>query len=96
VARDAPSLPTLTAIHRGAAWHERETHEMFGIDFVGHDDLDPLLLDPHVVTTPMRKDVYLVSRLAAPWPGDVDPADGDGRPRRSTPPPGVPVDWERP
>ena len=94
VPRDAASLPTLTGIHRGAAWHERETHEMFGIGFLGHVGLDPLLLDPDVVTTPLRKDALLMARLAAPWPGDVDPGDTAGRPRRRTPPPGVPVDWE--
>jgi NADH-quinone oxidoreductase subunit C len=96
VPREAASLPSLIAIHRGAAWHERETHEMFGVEFRGHEGLDPLLLDPDVVTTPLRKDAHLVSRLAGPWPGDVDPGDAAGRPRRRTPPPGVPVDWERP
>ena len=94
VPRDAASLPTLTAIHRGAAWHERETHEMFGVGFLGHVGLDPLLLDPDVVTTPLRKGALLMARLAAPWPGDVDPGDAAGRPRRRTPPPGVPIDWE--
>ena len=38
------SLPTATGVFAGAAWHERETFEMFGIDFPGHDNLRPLLL----------------------------------------------------
>ena len=32
---DFPRLPTATGIYRGAAWHERETHEMFGVVFDG-------------------------------------------------------------
>ena len=31
--RSAPWLPTATGIYRGAAWHERETYEMFGVQF---------------------------------------------------------------
>jgi len=91
---DDAVLPTATGVYRGAAWHERETHEMFGVGFLGHVGLDPLLLDPDVVTTPLRKGALLMARLAAPWPGDVDPGDAAGRPRRRTPPPGVPIDWE--
>jgi NADH-quinone oxidoreductase subunit C len=41
---DDLSLPTATAVYRGASWHERETAEMFGVDFVGHPHLVPLLL----------------------------------------------------
>src|SRR5262249_57506106 len=33
--RAAPRLPTATGIYRGAAWHERETYEMFGVVFGG-------------------------------------------------------------
>ena len=29
---DGGALPSLTGLFAGAAWHERETHEMFGID----------------------------------------------------------------
>ena len=96
VPRDDPRLPTLTTLHRGAAWHEREAHEMYGVDFTGHDDPAPLLLHPDGVVTPLRKDVLLAARATTPWPGDVDPGDSGGRPRRRTPPPGVPVEGGRP
>ncbi|MEK8172068.1 NADH-quinone oxidoreductase subunit C [Streptomyces sp. M19] len=33
---DAPALPTATGVYAGAGWHERETHEMFGIGFTDH------------------------------------------------------------
>src|SRR5689334_4059767 len=35
---DGERLHSLTGLFRGAAWHERETHEMFGLDFEGFDD----------------------------------------------------------
>jgi NADH-quinone oxidoreductase subunit C len=90
VPREAPVVPSLTAVHRGAAWHERETHEMYGVQFAGHADPAPLLLAPGTVPTPLRKDVYLAPRSARPWPGHADPGDSSGRARRRTPPPGVP------
>ena len=36
VARDNPVVPTLVDVWRGADYPERETHEMFGINFQGH------------------------------------------------------------
>ncbi len=42
--RDAPHLPTATAVYRAAARHEREAMEMFGVTFDGHPDRFTLLL----------------------------------------------------
>jgi NADH-quinone oxidoreductase subunit C len=92
VGRDG-EVPTLVDVYAGAAWHEREAHEMLGVGFAGHAPLEPLLLHPSAPATPLRKDVVLVARPTTPWPGDKDPADSTGRPRRRTPPPGVPADW---
>ncbi|WP_037887653.1 NADH-quinone oxidoreductase subunit C, partial [Streptomyces sp. Tu 6176] len=36
VPHERPVLPTAVEVYAGAAWHERETHEMFGVDFAGH------------------------------------------------------------
>jgi len=36
-----PRLATATGVFAGASWHERETFEMFGIDFAGHAHLVP-------------------------------------------------------
>jgi NADH-quinone oxidoreductase subunit C len=93
VPRDAAALATATAVYRGAAWHERETHEMFGIGFVGNERLDPLLLPAGFGAAPLRKDFVLAARAARPWPGEKDPADSGGRTRRRVLPPGVPADW---
>ena len=39
LAKEDASLDSLTSVYAGAAWHERETAEMFGIDFPGHPNL---------------------------------------------------------
>jgi NADH:ubiquinone oxidoreductase subunit C len=50
-------MPTLTDIIPAANWIEREIHEMFGVDFVGHPNLERLLLpdDWQVGEYPFRK-----------------------------------------
>ena len=40
-----PHVPTVSHIWSAANWHERETHEMFGIVYDGHPDLRPLLTE---------------------------------------------------
>ncbi|NMH97469.1 NADH-quinone oxidoreductase subunit C [Pseudonocardia sp. K10HN5] len=86
-------LPTATGLFRGANWHERETHEMFGVVFTGHPNLDPLLLPDGFEGHPLRKDFVLASRVAKAWPGAVNPGQSAGdaarRPGRNRPP-GVP------
>lgn len=50
--------PSLTSIIPGAAWYEREIHDMFGIVPVGHPDLRPLVLHENWPDGiyPLRKD----------------------------------------
>ncbi len=56
VPRTAPEVPTITRVFPGANWHERETHDFFGIRFAGHPDLSPLLLPEDATYHPLRKD----------------------------------------
>jgi NADH-quinone oxidoreductase subunit C len=56
VPRDNPKLPTISTVFPGANWHERETHDFFGIEFTGHPDLSPLLLPEDATYHPLRKD----------------------------------------
>lgn len=58
--------------YAGAAWHERETHEMFGITFTGNPDMRNLYLPGEFEGYPLRKDFPLLARLIKPWPGIVD------------------------
>lgn len=89
----AAVLDSVASVYAGADWHERETAEMFGIVFVGHPGLDPLLLPPDFNGHPLRKGFALPSRASAPWPGASGPG-GSGR-RRATPV-GAPEGWEVP
>jgi NADH-quinone oxidoreductase subunit C len=90
--RATPAVASIVDLFPGAAWHERETHEMFGIQFVGHDEPQPLLLPPQFDGHPLRKDFVLATRVAKPWPGAKEPGEsGHGTPRRQPMrPPGVP------
>jgi NADH-quinone oxidoreductase subunit C len=55
--RDDPKLPTLTQVWEAMSFHERETQEMFGIEFEGHPNMIPLLLPPDWKGGhPLRKD----------------------------------------
>lgn len=56
VPRDNPIIPTITPIYAGANWHERETHDFFGIKFDGHPHLIPLLLPEDADFHPLLKD----------------------------------------
>jgi NADH-quinone oxidoreductase subunit C len=91
-----PRLPTATGIYRGAAWHEREACEMFGVIFEGHPRLDPLLLPEGFEGHPLRKDFVLAPRAAKEWPGAKEPGGSEARGRRRTPQPGVPDGWGPP
>jgi len=95
---EGQALASITGVFRGAAWHERETHEMFGLDFDGFDDgtglgLRPLLLPDGFDGTPLRKSFVLAARASKPWPGGKEPGESEhtkptGRRRVSAP--GVP------
>ncbi|MFJ7490836.1 NADH-quinone oxidoreductase subunit C [Streptomyces sp. NPDC097727] len=92
VPHEAAVLPTAIDIYAGAAWHERETHEMFGIGFEGHPHLVPLLLPEGFEGHPLRKDFVLAARVAKAWPGAKEPGESEhgGPKRRTMLPPGVP------
>jgi NADH-quinone oxidoreductase subunit C len=91
-------LASVTDLWAGAAWHERETYEMFGLDLTGFDDgtdlgLRPLLLPDGFEGTPLRKSFVLAARASKPWPGAKEPGESDAGSspsRRKMLPPGVP------
>lgn len=57
IKRDEPVLDSLTEIWEGLEWHERESWEMFGIEFRGHPKLERLLLPENWRgVPPLRKD----------------------------------------
>ncbi len=99
IPRESPSVASVSDLFAGAAWHERETHEMFGIDFssagTGEVELAPLLLPDGFEGHPLRKEFVLASRVAKAWPGAKEPGESDADSshspgRRRIKPPGVP------
>jgi len=78
---ESMTLPTWSHLYHGANWHERETREMFGIEFAGHPDPRNLYLPGEFEGFPLRKDFPLLSRVVRPWPGivDVEPMPGEGQ-----------------
>lgn len=90
VPSQSPVLPSCSAVLPAAAWHERETAEMFGVVFAGHPDPRPLLLRSTPDQPPLRKATPLSERVTTPYPGAQDT---DSRARRPQLPPGVRSDW---
>ncbi|MEV4705994.1 NADH-quinone oxidoreductase subunit C [Actinoplanes sp. NPDC049316] len=97
VPRTDPIVESVVDLYAGAAWHERETHEMFGIGFDRHPNLRPLLLPPEFEGHPLRKEFVLASRVAKAWPGAKEPGESEAGVAKRAPmrPPGVPDpnDW---
>jgi NADH-quinone oxidoreductase subunit C len=88
--RSAPRLDTVSGVFAGAAWHEREVAELFGVEFIGGDHRR-LLLSPEFEGTPLRKDEVLAARTGMSWPGAKEPGESEASPsRRRLVPPGVP------
>ena len=56
ISRNDPKIATISKVFPGADWHERETHDFFGINFVGHRDLTPFLLPDDATYHPLLKD----------------------------------------
>lgn len=54
--RKDPAVESVTSVWRGADWQERETHDFFGINFIGHPDLRRILLPADWEGHPMLKD----------------------------------------
>ncbi len=54
--RETPRVASVCDLYRTAEWHERETAEMFGIEFTGHPDPRKLLLPDEIEGYPLRKD----------------------------------------
>ncbi|MEI7935537.1 MAG: NADH-quinone oxidoreductase subunit C [Verrucomicrobiota bacterium] len=56
IPRDNPEIASIHKVFPGANWHERETHDFFGIRFLGHPNLTPFLLPEDADFHPLRKD----------------------------------------
>ena len=56
---DGASAPSLCRLYKSADWNERETYDMFGIEFDGHPDLRRILMPDDYTDFPLRKEFPL-------------------------------------
>src|SRR5215471_4644499 len=56
VPEDDPTIASVTPVWPGANWLERETYDLYGIQFTGHPDLRRIYLNEEFVGHPLRKD----------------------------------------
>jgi NADH-quinone oxidoreductase subunit C len=57
--RENPNVDTLSKIYSSADWHERETYDLFGINFANHANLERILMPKDWIGHPLRKDYVL-------------------------------------
>jgi len=56
---DKLEISTVSDIWNAANWYEREAHDLFGVDFLGHPDMSPLILYDGFEGYPGRKEFPL-------------------------------------
>lgn len=56
IPREVPTIRSVADLWTGAQIHEREDHELFGINFEGNPNLSPLFLEDWEEIPPFRKD----------------------------------------
>lgn len=62
VDEDDPKIPTVSGVFGAANWGEREVYDMFGLEFIGHPNLERILLPANFGSFPLRKDYPLRGR----------------------------------
>ncbi len=70
-------VPSVSSLHPGANWHEREAFDMFGIVFEGHPDPRRILMWDSYPYHPLRKDFPLAG-IEVPFPA-ADVAEVTGQ-----------------
>ncbi|MEK9772606.1 MAG: NADH-quinone oxidoreductase subunit C [Opitutae bacterium] len=85
---ESPVVPSVSSIFPAANWHERETYDMFGIQFSDHPNLKRILMWDDYPYYPLRKEFPLAG-IEVPLPAadvsevtgaDVEPAPMMGGP----------------
>lgn len=63
-----PTAPSLFDVHPGSEAYERETYDMFGIEFTDHPDMTRILMPEDWDGHPLRKD-YEVGKIPVQFKG---------------------------
>jgi NADH-quinone oxidoreductase subunit C len=69
---DEPTIASITDLYPGVNFPERETYDLFGIEFVDHPDLARILMPDDWVGHPLRKD-DAPARVPVTFKGDPSP-----------------------
>lgn len=73
-----PYVPSATPVYPAANYHERETFDMFGVEFTGHPALTRILMPDDWEGHPQRKD-YSLSGIPVQFKGAVIPPPNERR-----------------
>ncbi|GAC1468261.1 MAG: NADH-quinone oxidoreductase subunit C [Chloroflexota bacterium] len=66
-ADEVEPVPSVIPVWGAANWAEREVHDLFGVTFAGHPNLDRLLMPEGWIGHPLRKD-YAQTQITLPRP----------------------------
>ena len=72
VSDDDPTIASITDLHPGMSFGEREAYDMYGVTFEGHPDLTRILMPDDWVGYPLRKD-DAPGRVPVAFKGDPSP-----------------------
>jgi NADH-quinone oxidoreductase subunit C len=60
---DFPAVDSITGVWNSVGWFEREAFDLYGIAFVGHEDLRRILTDYGFIGHPFRKDFPITGNV---------------------------------
>ena len=69
---DDPTIASITDLYPGVNFAERETYDLFGVEFTGHPDLTRILMPDDWLGHPLRKD-DTPARVPVTFKGDPSP-----------------------
>ena len=69
---DDPTIASITDLYPGVNFAERETYDLFGVEFTDHPDLTRILMPDDWLGHPLRKD-DAPARVPVTFKGDPSP-----------------------
>lgn len=60
ISDDPPTIDTVSQVWRSANWYERETYDMYGINFLNHPDLRRMYMPEGFEYHPLRKEFPVI------------------------------------
>jgi NADH-quinone oxidoreductase subunit C len=68
IERDKAVIDSISSLFESADWEERETYDLFGVEFIGHKNLKRILLPEDWPGRPLRKDFEVTDEVRN-WTG---------------------------